>query len=66
MIKTLKRFIRAKGGLRFKVLYAFNGVAEEEIYGKPFFVCHTLDAGTWAQVDQFKNIRKYEMDKEQN
>lgn len=53
----IKRFFRAKGGIRWRLLYALNYFKEFE--GKQYLVTRDFKAGEWATINR-NSIIKYE------
>ena len=56
MKEIIKRFFRAKGNLRFKLLYALD--YEGEFENRNFFVASHLKAGEFAKVTRYGTLYK--------
>ena len=58
MIIFLVKFFKAKGDIRWKLLYALD--YWKDLENKPFFLCEKLEVGEWGVINRYGNINKYE------
>lgn len=56
MFKIIKRFFEARGGLRWRILYALD--FEKEFEKRVFFVSEHIKPGDCVKFERFGNVYK--------
>lgn len=55
-MKWIKRFLYAKGDLRWRIYYAFD--FDSDMEKKKFFVRNELKPGNWVRVTRYGDVSK--------